>query len=223
MTKNVNAATITNSGASDSTLTTTGTTTFAGVIQNGATHKTLQNVGSGALTLSGANSFTGKVTVSGGLTLADNGQLLFTPGPNTLVNSINGAGSLTLDGDFVIETAGASVANGNTWTLVNVDTLSEAFGATFSVVDFTQNANVWTQVDGNNNLDLQRGHRHADAHRRICVQLRRVGGFQGAHWGQQRCLRGRLTRRHLQRLGIRPWWKSARFGPAHAANPHHHQ
>lgn len=148
--QNVNAATITNSGASDSTLTTTGTATFAGVIQNGATHKTLLNVGSGALTLSGANTFTGNVTVSGGLTLADNGQLRFTPGPNTLVNSINGAGSLTLDGDFVIDTTGASVANGNTWTLVNVGTLGETFGPTFSVVDFTEAGNVWTRVDGAN-------------------------------------------------------------------------
>ncbi|MEK7951414.1 beta strand repeat-containing protein [Luteolibacter soli] len=150
LTKNTNAATVTNSGASDSTLTTTGTTTFNGVIQNGATHKTALTVGGGTLTLGGANTFTGNVTVNTGLTLADNAQLRFTPGPNNLVNSIGGNGTLTLDGDFVIDLAGASVANGNTWTLVNVGSLTETFSATFSVVDFTENANVWTKVDGAN-------------------------------------------------------------------------
>ncbi|MEO5716503.1 MAG: autotransporter-associated beta strand repeat-containing protein [Luteolibacter sp.] len=151
ITKNANGATVTNSSiASDSILTTTGTSTFGGVIQNGAVRKTALNVASGALTLSGLNTFTGNITVSGGLNLADNAQLKFTPGPNTLVNSIGGNGTVTLDGDFVIDTAGATIANGNTWTLVNVGTLTENFSATFSVVDFTESANVWTKVDGAN-------------------------------------------------------------------------
>jgi hypothetical protein len=142
---------ITNSGGSDSTLTTTGTSTYIGVITNGPTNKVALNVASGALTLGGVNNtFTGNITVSGGLTLADNAQLRFTPGPNTLVNSIGGNGTVNLDGDFVIETAGATVANGNTWTLVNVGTLTETFGATFSVVGFTESANVWTKVEGTN-------------------------------------------------------------------------
>lgn len=150
LTKNANGATVTNSGANDATLTTTGTITFNGVIQNGATHKTALTVGGGALTLGGANTFTGNVTVNTGLTLADNAQLRFTPGANTLTNSIGGAGTLTLDGDFVIDLAGASIANGNSWTLVNVGSLTETFSATFSVVDFTESANVWTKVDGAN-------------------------------------------------------------------------
>ena len=150
LTKNANGATITNSGASDSTLTTTANTTFGGVIQNGATHKTAVTVNGGTLILGGANTFTGNVTVNTGLTLADKAQLRFTPGPNNLTNSIGGNGTLTLDGDFVIDLAGASVANGNTWTFVNVGSLTETFGATFSVVDFTESANVWTKVDGAN-------------------------------------------------------------------------
>ena len=150
LTKNANGATVTNSGASDSTLTTTANTTFGGVIQNGATHKTALTVNGGTLILGGANTFTGNVTVNTGLTLADNAQLRFTPGANTLTNSLGGAGTLTLDGDFVIDLAGASIANGNSWTLVNVGSLTETFSATFSVVDFTENANVWTKVDGAN-------------------------------------------------------------------------
>jgi autotransporter-associated beta strand protein len=150
LTKNAQPATVTNSGASDSTLTTTANTTFGGVIQNGVTHKTAVTVNGGTLVLGGANTFTGNVTVNTGLTLADNAQLRFTPGPTTLTNSIGGAGTLTLDGDFVIDLAGASIAHGNTWTLVNVGTLTETFSATFSVVGFTENANVWTKVDGAN-------------------------------------------------------------------------
>jgi autotransporter-associated beta strand protein len=150
LTKNAQAATITNSGGSDSTLTTTANTAFGGVIQNGATHKTAVTVNGGTLVLGGANTFTGNVTVNTGLTLADNAQLRFTPGPNNLTNSIGGAGTLTLDGDLVIDLGGATIANGNTWTLVNVGSLTEIFGATFSVVDFTENANVWTKVDGAN-------------------------------------------------------------------------
>ncbi|MCW1925807.1 autotransporter-associated beta strand repeat-containing protein [Luteolibacter arcticus] len=150
LTKGANAATVTNSGATDSTLTTTGTTTFNGAIQNGPTHKTALTVGGGALTLGGANTFTGNVTVNTALTLADNAQLRFTPGPPSLTNSIGGAGTLTLDGDFVIDLAGASIGNGNTWTLVNLGSLTETFTDNFSVVDFTQSANVWTKVDGAN-------------------------------------------------------------------------
>ncbi|MES2474324.1 MAG: autotransporter-associated beta strand repeat-containing protein [Verrucomicrobiota bacterium] len=150
LTKNTNAATVTNSGSSDSTLTTNGTFAFGGSIQNGATHKTALTVASGVLTLGGANTFTGNINVSGGLTLADNAQLRFTPGPDTLVNSIDGAGAANLDGDFVIDLAGASVANGNSWLLVDVTNLTEAFSGTFSVVDFTESANVWTKVDGEN-------------------------------------------------------------------------
>ncbi len=153
ITQSVNAgsgAIVTNTGGGDSTLTTTGTSTFAGVIQNGPTNKVALIVSSGALTLGGISTFTGNITVNGGLVLGDNAQLKFTPGPNTLTNSIGGNGTLNLDGDFVIDTAGASVANGNTWTLVNVGTLTETFSATFSVVGFTESANVWTKVEGSN-------------------------------------------------------------------------
>lgn len=64
LTKNTNAATVTNSGSSDATLTTTGTSTFAGVIQNGVTNRTALKVTGGDLTLSGMNTYTGDTTVS---------------------------------------------------------------------------------------------------------------------------------------------------------------
>ena len=64
------AATIGNSSATaDSTLTTTGTSSFAGVIQDtlgGGTHEVHVAVSSGHFTLSGANTYTGGTTISGG-------------------------------------------------------------------------------------------------------------------------------------------------------------
>lgn len=75
--KGAQAATIGNSSAtSDSTLTTTGTSTFAGVITDGiggGTMKTRLTVASGQLTLSGANTYTGDTTITGG-TLALGGS-----------------------------------------------------------------------------------------------------------------------------------------------------
>lgn len=65
-----NTATIGNSSTtSDSTLTTTGTSVFNGVIQNtlgGGTRTTALTVASGSLTLSANNTYTGATTIDGG-------------------------------------------------------------------------------------------------------------------------------------------------------------
>ena len=60
---------VTNSGAAAATLTAGGdnsSTTFAGLIQNGAGSTGLRKMGSGTLTLSGANSYSGGTTIAGG-------------------------------------------------------------------------------------------------------------------------------------------------------------
>jgi hypothetical protein len=38
--------------------------------------------------------------------------------------------------------------NGNRWTLVDVDTLTETFGSTFTVTGWTENSNEWIWIDG---------------------------------------------------------------------------
>jgi autotransporter-associated beta strand protein len=95
--------------------------------------------GAGAMTLSGVNTYTGSTIVSGGsLTLTDNAQLSFVLGATTGVNnSIAGAGTVTLDGDFSINTAAADGLNAGTWILENVDTLAGAYGSSFTVSGFT--------------------------------------------------------------------------------------
>jgi len=127
---------------------TTNARTYANVISGSGT---LTKSGTNTLTLSGANTYTGNTVVSAGtLALADNAQLKFvlgnTSGSN---NSISGAGTVTLEGDFVIETSAADALASGTWTLENVTSLAGAYGANFTVAGFTDaGSNKWTKPNG---------------------------------------------------------------------------
>jgi autotransporter-associated beta strand protein len=110
----------------------------------------IKNTG-GLTTLSAVNTFTGNTTVNAGsLVLADNAQLKFVLGSSSgSNNSISGAGTVTLNGDFVIDTSAADALTSGTWTLENVASLTGAYGSTFSVVGFTDaGSNKWTKANG---------------------------------------------------------------------------
>jgi autotransporter-associated beta strand protein len=131
--------------------------TISGIIQNNqvaglpTAAVAVTKTGIGSWTLAGANTYTGNTTVNEGtLELATSGQLKFVLGATSGVNnSLTGAGTVTLNGTFVIDTSAADALSTGSWTLENVDTLTGAYGATFSVAGFTDaGSDKWTKVTG---------------------------------------------------------------------------
>ena len=121
-----------------------GALTIGGVIAAGGA--TSVAVTGGTLTLTAVNTYTGDTTVDGTFVLPDNAGLAFAPAANGVCNKVTGSGTATLNGDFTINLAGASLGNGNNWTLV--DATTKTFGASFTVVGWTEASHVWTLVDG---------------------------------------------------------------------------
>lgn len=104
--------------------------------------------GGGTLELSGVNIFTGNTQIDeGALLLAPSGRLLFILGASSgTSNQLSGAGSVTIEGDFAIDTAAAAALSGGTWTLENVPSLAGPYGAGFEVTD--PDGTPWTDAGG---------------------------------------------------------------------------
>ena len=117
----------------------------ASINGNGGLEKTT----GGTLVLDGINTYTGDTVVNEGtLELADDAQMKFVLGASTGINNkISGAGSVTLDGDFVIDTSAADGLFSGSWTLEDVASLTGAYGATFSIVGFTDIGNDQWEKD----------------------------------------------------------------------------
>ena len=105
--------------------------------------------GPGTLELSGLNIFTGNTQVDEGtLLLAASGRMLFVLGASSgTSNQLSGAGSVTIEGDFAIETAAAAALSSGTWTLENVPSLAGPYGAGFQVTG--PDGTPWTDAGGN--------------------------------------------------------------------------
>ncbi|OYV04905.1 MAG: hypothetical protein CFE26_14405, partial [Verrucomicrobiales bacterium VVV1] len=104
----------------------------------------LHQGGSGTLTLTNANTYTGSTTVNAGtVVLASGGSLSFVI-TDTTNNRITGAGTANLNGTFNLNTSAVTVTSGS-WTLVN--TTTKSFGATFGLTDFTGPVgNIYTKT-----------------------------------------------------------------------------
>ena len=116
---------------------------LAGVI-SGAGAVTVD--GLSTVTLTNSNTYTGNTTVGSGSTLAlSNGAGLTLAVTNTASTKVTGAGTANLDGAFTLDLSAVTNATGS-WPLV--DATNKSFGASFSVVGFTQASDVWTLVSG---------------------------------------------------------------------------
>jgi autotransporter-associated beta strand protein len=95
----------------------------------------MRALGTGTLTLSGTNTYSGNTTVDTGasLILGTTGSLRFTL-TNTTSNKVTGAGSATFNGTFTLDTSAVTNTSGS-WPLV--DTTTKNFDGSFALDGFS--------------------------------------------------------------------------------------
>lgn len=110
-------------------------------VVSGSANLSLTGNSGRSVTFAGANTWTGGLTVATGVTyiLGDTATHCFVPRASGVVNAIGGAGAVTLNGAFIIDTASAASATGSAWTLLAA-TGAKTYGATFTVAGFTADA-----------------------------------------------------------------------------------
>jgi autotransporter-associated beta strand protein len=134
---------VTNSGGSTATLTAGGnntSTAFAGVIQDGTSSTALLKSGSGILTLSGINTYTGATTIGAGtLALTGTGSIATSSGVNLTNAGTTFDISGTTAGASIVSLNGISSSNVNlgtkTLTVTNGNALDIYYGAIGAAVD----------------------------------------------------------------------------------------
>lgn len=128
-------------------LTTSTDGTFNGAISGAGN---LVKGGNAALTLAGANTFSGDLTINtGAFTLAaTTGSLTFYIGANGVTNQVNGTttGAVAFNGTFNFNLTGASLVDGNSWSIVTVS--NDSYGASFAIAGFSQASDIWTNGAG---------------------------------------------------------------------------
>ncbi|MEY4245348.1 MAG: hypothetical protein RLZZ245_2933, partial [Verrucomicrobiota bacterium] len=109
----------------------------------------------GTITLNGDLRHTGTIVLAAPpsgtfVTLGTASKRSFSPGANGVINSITGGSpglsNLHANGTIAFDLSGATVANGNSWTVIDPSTLSLTYGSDFTVEGFTLNAGLWTRT-----------------------------------------------------------------------------
>ena len=108
-------------------------------------------IGEGTLTLSGNNTYTENTTVSAGtLVLSNTGGLRFNIGAAGVNNKLDGSGSATLDGTFILNLTSAGTTIGNSWAILAAS-LGKSYGGTFAVAStngpFTNSSGIWMRSE----------------------------------------------------------------------------
>ena len=124
------------------------TSTFAGVIQNTGGSLALTKTGTGVLTLSGANPYTGATTISAG-TLVVNGELTASSSVNVTTSGATLKGTGTMSSPVTVA-VGANLSPGNPTGLLTVSGNTTINGTLAITVDGTTNGVL--AVSGN--LDI---------------------------------------------------------------------
>ena len=162
-----NAGIVTNSGGANSILTlgngtaaNNASSLYGGIIQNGTTNSMgLGKTGNGAVVLTGANTYTGDTTITGGYVQIGNGgttgslaaasniitstntQLVFNRTDNiTFANTISGAGGLVQNGTGILEIPFGTTDTYTGPTVVNSGELAVNGSAAFSAVTLNPGA-----------------------------------------------------------------------------------
>jgi autotransporter-associated beta strand protein len=103
----------------------------------------------GNWTFGGQNTYTGNTTVTAGtLTFGDTSELRFRIGASGVNNAILGTGTINLNGMLVFDLSGAGTTVGDSWSIVDVGSLNESYGGSFSVSStegaFSETDGVWS-------------------------------------------------------------------------------
>ena len=144
-------------GANNANFATQGGMFISANVSGSTTIRVLDNGnGAAARTItftSAANTFSGNIELYGStaarsrITLADNDNFSFVLGASGVNNRIfgsSGGGTATFNGDFNIDLTGADTAWGSTWDIVDVETVVESWGGTFSIPGWTAlDADTW--------------------------------------------------------------------------------
>lgn len=118
---------------------------LGGNISDGTTANNLIITGTSLLRINGHVDLTGNTTFGAGsnVNLGNSGSFTFVIGSDGVNNGLLGDGTVTLDGAFTFDLSGASLAHGNTWSIV-ASSLAAFYGESFSVTGFDFDGDVWT-------------------------------------------------------------------------------
>jgi autotransporter-associated beta strand protein len=128
-----------------------GSSTFAGVIANAESAGNLVKTGSGTITLTGANTYTGMTTVNGGTLKVT--SLGTGSGGSSLGNSALSVGNLRLDGPVTFDYAGTGEVTARGFTVSGTGLTLSSTGS--GPVKFTSSAQVAFVADGNSSRELK--------------------------------------------------------------------